>query len=83
MGAKKGMEGYNPSSKYDHIFLAVVHNMNYCTKFADLDDVIDESSWPFSDFCGDAGGRLKNKLIDEGMLSCSYYDYSTLLMLIE
>ena len=41
---KKGMEGYDPSSKYDHIFLVVTHNMNYVTKNADLDGAIDEST---------------------------------------
>ena len=75
MSPKKGMEGYDPASKYDHIFQAVVHNMNYCTKYADLDAALDESSWPFSGYCGDAGGRLKNKPMDKGTLNCSSYDY--------
>ena len=59
MAPKKGMEDYDPSSKYDHIFKAVAHDMNYYTEFTDLDGAIDESSWGFSGFCGDSGWRLK------------------------
>ena len=64
------MDGYDPSSKYDHIFLAVTHNMNYVPKNVDLNGVIDESTWGFSRFCGDAGWRLKNKPKDKGQ--CLY-----------
>ena len=32
MVPNKGMDEYDPSSKYDHIFLAVTHNMKYVTK---------------------------------------------------
>jgi len=63
---KKGMEGYDPAAKYDHIFKAVTHNMNYITKWADLDGGIDETTWGFMGYCGDAGGRLKNKPVAKG-----------------
>ena len=58
---KRGMEGYDPASKYDHIYKTMCHNMNYVTDKADLDCGIDESTWGFSGYCGDAGWRLKNK----------------------
>ena len=66
MADKKGMEGYDPSSKYDHIYLALVHHMNYCTVEADLDGGLDESTWGFSGFCGDTRWRLKNKPKSKG-----------------
>ena len=53
MAAKKGVEGYAPSSKYDHIYLVLTYNMNYCTAEADLDGGLDETTWCFSCLCGD------------------------------
>ena len=47
---------YDPCAKYDYIFKCLVHNMNYCTKKADLDITIDESTWGFAGYCGEAGG---------------------------
>ena len=63
---KRGMDGYDPASKYDHIFKAICHNMNYVTERADLDCGIDESTWGFSGYCGDDGWRLKNKPKNKG-----------------
>jgi hypothetical protein len=40
--------------------------MNYLTEFADLDGTIDETTWGFSGFSGDAGGRLMNKPKSKG-----------------
>ncbi len=48
------------------IFKVLVHNMNYITKYADLDPAMDESTWGFGGFMGDAGWRLKNKPFDKG-----------------
>ena len=45
--------------------------MNYLTEFADLDGTIDETTWGFSGFSGDAGGRLMNKPKSKGdVVSC-------------
>jgi hypothetical protein len=40
--------------------------MNYCTAEADLDQTIDESTWGFAGFSGEAGGRLMNKPVKKG-----------------
>ena len=40
--------------------------MNYATKYADLDPSMDESTWGFGGFSGDAGWRLMNKPFDKG-----------------
>lgn len=63
---ERGQDGYDPCSKYDHIYKAVCHNMNFVTKHADLDFGIDESTWGFSGYCGEVGGRLMNKPKDKG-----------------
>ena len=66
MAPKRGMKGYDPASKYDHVYRALVHNMNYVTKTADSDCGIDESTWGFSGYCGDSGWHLKNKPKNKG-----------------
>jgi hypothetical protein len=63
---KRGEAGYDPCVKYDYIYRCLVHNMNYLTEFADLDGTIDETTWGFSGFSGDAGGRLMNKPKSKG-----------------
>ena len=65
---KRGQEGYDPSSKYDHAFAALCHNMNYATKTADPDCGVDEATWGFSGYCAEVGGRLRNKKKDKGEL---------------
>ena len=55
---ERGQDGYDPCSKYDHIYKAVCHNMNFVTKHADLDFGIDESTWGFS-------GYYTGKLADD------------------
>jgi len=56
-----GSDGYDPCAKYDYIFKCLVHNMNYVTERADMDQTIDESTLGFAGFWAEAGGRLKNK----------------------
>jgi hypothetical protein len=58
---KRGQDGYDPCVKYDYIYRCLVHNMNYVTKRADADITIDETTWGFTGYSGDAGGRLMNK----------------------
>ena len=62
----RGQDVYDPASKYDLIYQVVTHNMNLLTKSAELDCTVDESTWGFSGYCGDAGGRLKNKPFNKG-----------------
>jgi hypothetical protein len=64
--AKRGTEAYDPCSKYDYIFRCLIHNMNYCTANADMDQTIDESTWGFAGYSGEAGGRLMNKPVKKG-----------------
>ena len=40
--------------------------MNYVTGKSEEDCGVDESTWGFSGFCGDAGWRLKNKPKSKG-----------------
>ena len=58
---KRGQDGYDPCVKYNYIYQCLVHNMNYVTKRADADCTIDETTWGFTGYSGDAGGRLMNK----------------------
>ncbi len=62
----RGEEGYNPCVKYDYIFKCLIHNMNYCMARADLDITIDESTWGFAGYCGEARGRLTKKPVSKG-----------------
>ena len=62
----KGDAGFDPCTKYDLVFKALVHNMNYVTKTADLDATIDESTWGFRGYMADCGGRLINKPVSRG-----------------
>ncbi len=68
---KRGEEGYDPCNKYDFIYKVLVSNMNNLTKKADPDCVIDETTWGFSGYCAEVGGRLKGKKVDKGT-SCDY-----------
>ena len=63
---RKGEIGYDPCTKYDLVYKALIHNMNYVTKTADLDGTIDESTWGFGGFMGDCGSRLINKPVSRG-----------------
>lgn len=65
---KRGQPGYDPCAKYDLIFKALCHNMNYFTRTADLDFGLDESTWGFMGYMGECGGRLKNKPVSKGVL---------------
>jgi hypothetical protein len=69
---KRGEDGYDPCVKYDYyIYRCLVHNMNYVTERANLDSTIDETTWVFSGYSGDAGWRLLNKPKCKGdVVSC-------------
>jgi hypothetical protein len=64
--AKRGTKDYNPCAKYDNIFKVLTHNVNYCCKSADLDPAMDESTWGFGGYMGEAGWRLMNKPFPKG-----------------
>lgn len=72
----KGSPEYDPCNKYDFIFKVLCHNMNYCTNAADLDLAVDESTWGFSGYCGEAGWRLMNKPVGKGACYKSIYLFS-------
>jgi len=69
----RGTPDYNPCSKYDLIFKVLVHNMNYCTLTADLDPTMDESTWGFGGYMGEAGWRLMNKPFPKGKKNTCRY----------
>ena len=71
---KKGEEGYDPCSKFDHVYKCLVHNMNYVTRRADLDGTVDETTWGFGGFMGDCGQRLINKPVSKGGQIVMMYD---------
>ena len=62
--------GYDPCQKYDYIWRCLTHNMNYVTTKADLDCTINEKTWGFSGYSGEAGGRLMNKPVSKGESIC-------------
>jgi|SaaInl74LU_5_DNA_1037368.scaffolds.fasta_scaffold05988_1 hypothetical protein len=64
---KRGEDGYNPCNKYDYIYQVLVSNMNNLTKKADSDCCIDETTWGFSGFMGEVGGKMIKKKVDSGM----------------
>ena len=70
----RGMEGYDPCAKYDYIYKCLVHNMNYLTLRADSDGTIDETTWGFGGYGGEAVGRLMNKKVTKGGQSTMFYD---------
>lgn len=63
---KKGTPGYDPCAKYDPVWRCVIHNMNNVTAKADKDNTLDETTWGFSGYSGEAGGRLLNKPVSKG-----------------
>ena len=62
----RGAPGYNPGFRYDPIYKAMCHNMNYFTKKADEDFGVDETTWGFMGFSGECGGRLNGKMVSKG-----------------
>jgi hypothetical protein len=72
---KPGTEGYDPCAKYDYIYRCLIHNMAYVTDRADLDCTIDETTWGFAGYSGDAGGRLMNKPVSKGKSMKHHYYY--------
>ena len=67
---------FDPCNKYDLIFKVLCHNMNYCTRDADLDVAVDESTWGFAGYSGEAGWRLMNKPVSKGGQTTMLYDVS-------
>ncbi len=57
---------FDHCNKYDLIFKVLCNNMNYCTCKADLDVTVDESTWGFAGYCGEAGWRLMKKPVSKG-----------------
>ena len=55
---KKGEIGYDPCTKYGLVCKALIHNMNYVTKTADLYGAIDESTWGSGGCMGDCSSHL-------------------------
>ena len=45
MHQKRGDTNYEPAYKFDLIYKAIVHNVNVITKWADLDQSGDETTW--------------------------------------
>jgi hypothetical protein len=74
IAAPRGMDGYDPCVKYDFIFKCLIHNMNYVTLCGDLDGTIDETTWGFGGYCGEAGGRLRDKKVSKGGQTTMLYD---------
>jgi hypothetical protein len=68
------MGRYDPCVKYDFIFKCLIHNMNYVTLRDDLDGTIDETTWGFGGYCGEAGGRLRDKKVSKGGQTTMFYD---------
>ena len=66
---KRGHANYDPAYKYDLIYKCIVHNCNEVSKYADENQVIDESTWGHSGY-GESGtgltGRLMNKKVSKG-----------------
>jgi hypothetical protein len=79
--AARGTDGYNPCAKFDYIFQCLVHNMNYCTVRADLNQTIDELTWGFAGYSGEAGGCLMNKPVKKGEC-CAMLCNSTLFLML-
>ena len=63
---KRGKPGYDPCNKYDYIYQAMCHNMNYVTEKAEMDCALDESTWGFAGYMAETGGRLTNKPVGKG-----------------
>ena len=74
-----GDEGYDPCQKFDLIYKVLIHNTNYITKHADLDAMINESTWGFGGFSGDCGGRLINKPVSRGEFTFCHSRVNTCL----
>ena len=70
----RGIEGYDPCAKYDFIYKCLIHNMNYLTLRANLDGTVDETTWGFGGYGGEAVGRLRDKKVTKGGQSTMYYD---------
>ncbi len=68
------MEGYDPCAKYDFFYKCLVHNMKCLTLCADLAGMIDETTWGFGGYGGEAVVRLRDKKVTKGGQSTMFYD---------
>jgi len=55
---KRGNNNYDPAYKYDLIYKCIVHNFNEVTKYADKNQVIDESTCRHSDYRETGAGLI-------------------------
>jgi hypothetical protein len=62
--SKRGEPGCNPAYKYDMIYKVLVNNVAAISKYADLDQTGDKTTWGHGGF-GESGsglvGRVSNK----------------------
>ena len=61
---KRGQPGYDPAYKFTLIYDTIVHNTNAITKYADENQVIDESTWGHGGY-GEAGSGLTGRLLNK------------------
>jgi hypothetical protein len=59
---KRGEPGYNPAYKYDVLYDTFIHSINQMTKFSELDQCGDETTWPHGGF-GEAGSGLMGRIM--------------------
>ncbi len=74
LSKSRGMEGCGLCAKYDFFYKCHVHNMNYLTLHANLDRRIDEMTWGFGGYDGEAVVRLRDKKATKGGQSTMFYD---------
>ncbi len=71
----KGHLDYNPCAKYDYILKTLCHNMNVISEKADDDQCLDETTWAFSGYAGEAGCRVIGKpAVTRGGQTVTLYD---------
>jgi hypothetical protein len=59
---KRGQEGYNPAFKFDLLYDVLISNLNAVTKYADLDQCGDETTWGHGGY-GEAGSGLAGRIM--------------------
>ena len=59
---KKGDPNFNSTYKYDYIFKCIITNVNYLTKYAELDTTIDETTFAIA-LPGESGAGVTFRVI--------------------
>ena len=59
--SKKDHPSYNPAYKYDLLYDVLIHNINAITKYADLDQCGDETTWAHGGY-GESGTGLQGRI---------------------